>query len=344
MADAMEALLHECPNGVSFDPMALRLLRQKIPFEDGQIEELKDEMFQLGDGLWFSLDMISSDETRVALWEQSEKWLMEYDCFSVERLFESYRGVLHHISTPEHFATFLQHLGFSVVEFGKGGFYCFNSTSSLRECLTSISKTITERLEDKDGMLTLNEIEEILPHLTVDALEDIRTKYLLEIHVAEIGEVPCWRSAEAVHLPDDFSEKLTDAVDILVELGEKVNTGNLEFALNLFYRIRFREEYGLTKKPVFMSSCARHYKGTPKNKQDYSRDFIREWAKHQQGGAEVLSEMPSQADPSSITNGSPSVENTSLHQPAQEQAVNCWDEVEFSVLSPESEQEGGADV
>ena len=46
--------------------MAVRLLRQKVPFEDLQIEDLKATMFQLVDGLWFSGDMISDFETRVA--------------------------------------------------------------------------------------------------------------------------------------------------------------------------------------------------------------------------------------------------------------------------------------
>ncbi len=65
-AELLAALARECPNGVSFDPMAVRLLRQKVPFEDWQIEDLKAAMFQLGSGLWFSREMISDDESRLA--------------------------------------------------------------------------------------------------------------------------------------------------------------------------------------------------------------------------------------------------------------------------------------
>ena len=57
--------------------------------------------------------------------------------------------------------------------------------------------------------------------------------------------MPCWRSAEAIPLPEDFAEKVTTVVDTLVALEEKVSAANLEFALNLFYCIRFREEYAL---------------------------------------------------------------------------------------------------
>jgi hypothetical protein len=62
-AELLSSLARECPNGVSFDPMAVRLLRQKVLFEDWQIEELKAAMFQLGNGLWISREMILEDES-----------------------------------------------------------------------------------------------------------------------------------------------------------------------------------------------------------------------------------------------------------------------------------------
>lgn len=56
-AELLAAFARECHNGVSFDPMTVRLLRQKIPFEDWQIEDLKAAMLRLGNGLWFSREM-----------------------------------------------------------------------------------------------------------------------------------------------------------------------------------------------------------------------------------------------------------------------------------------------
>ncbi|MFH1027191.1 MAG: hypothetical protein V1791_04235 [Pseudomonadota bacterium] len=62
-------------------------------------------------------------------------------------------------------------------------------------------------------------------------------------------------------MPEDFSEKLTTAVDTLVVLDEKVSAAKLEFALNLFYSTRFREEYALLDKDTFMRVCAKYYHG-----------------------------------------------------------------------------------
>jgi len=260
-AELLAALARECPNGVSFDPMAVRLLRQKVPFEDWQIGDLKATMFQLGSGLWFSREMISDDESRLAFDWQAMEWLMEHGCFSVERLFKDFYGVFRNIATPEDCAAFLRHFGFTVAVWGKGGYFCSQPPPSLDDSLAAISETIAGWLEEADGTLTFHEIEAAMPHLTAEALEGIRAQFLPEVHAAEVGGVPCWCSTEAIPLPEDFSEKLTTAVDTLVALEERMSAANLEFALNLFYRIRFRKAYALPDNDTFMRVCAKHYRG-----------------------------------------------------------------------------------
>ncbi|MFH1739384.1 MAG: hypothetical protein ABIH23_10290, partial [bacterium] len=128
-------------------------------------------------------------------------------------------------------------------------------------CLTATSKAIAKQLEGAGGTLAFNEIALAMPHLTTEALESIRTQFMLEVYAAEVGGVPCWCNTEAIPLPEDFSEKLTTAVDTLVVLDEKVSAAKLEFALNLFYRTRFREEYALLDKDAFMRVCAKYYHG-----------------------------------------------------------------------------------
>ena len=260
-AKLLAALAQECPNGVSFDPMAVRLLRRKLPFENWQIRNLQADMFQLENRLWFSIEMISNDEARLALREQASTWLIERGYFSVERLFNNFHSVLSHLATPEDFAVFLRHLGFPVAKGRKGDLFCLRSSTSLDECLTATSKAISKQLEEAGGTLAVDEIAAANPHLTVEALESVRAQFLLEVHATEVGGIPCWCSTEAIPLPEDFSEKLTTAVDTLVVLDEKVSAAKLEFALNLFYRTRFREEYALLDKDAFMRVCAKYYHG-----------------------------------------------------------------------------------
>jgi len=259
--ELLTALAQGYPNGVSFDPMTVRLLRQKIPFEDWQVEDLKAEMFQLRNGLWFSRKMISDEESLLSFKEQAVEWLTEYNCFSVEQLLRKFYGVLLNISSPEDCSAFLHHLGFTVVPWGEGIYFCLQPPNSLAECLVAISQTIAGWLEGDNGTLPLIDIEQTMSHLSVEALEILRVKLLSGVHTMEVGGVPCWRSTEAIHIPDDFSENLTTVVDTLVALGEKVSTAKIEFALNLFYRIRFREEYALLDNDTFIRVCAKHYQG-----------------------------------------------------------------------------------
>ncbi len=259
-AELLAALARECPNGVSFDPMALRLLRQKIQFENWQIKELKTKMFQLGNGLWFSPEMISDNESLNKLVLQVAKWLVEHRCFSVKRLFDDFCTDLFNISTPEDCAKFLRHLGFFTAEWGKVGHFCF-LPPRLEEGLLAVSHAVTRRLEEGNGALTFHEIEQGMPYLTAEALEGIRAQFLPDVHSAEVGGIACWCSTEAIHLPEDFGEKVTTAVDTLVELNEKVSVAKLEFALNLFYRTHFREEYALRDNDTFVRVCDKHYQG-----------------------------------------------------------------------------------
>lgn len=260
-AEFMTALERECPNGVSFDPMAVRLLRQKVPFEDWQIEDLQAAMFQLENGLWFSDEMISDEETQLEFEKQAKEWLNEYGCFSVERLFKGFYGVFHHIATTGDCAIFLKHLGFKVEVWSKGGYLCSLTPSNIDHNLEAISETIAEWLEKSDGTLLFNEIEQAMPHLTADALRVIQLLFLPEVHEAEVGGVRCWRSTGSIMLPEDFSDKLTVIIDTMVALDENVTVSKLGFALNLFYQIHLREEYALLNDDTFIRICAQHYQG-----------------------------------------------------------------------------------
>lgn len=274
-AELLAALAKEYPNGVSFDPMAVRLLRKKVSFEDSQLGDLKSEMFQLESGLWFSREMISDDESRLAFSEQATEWLAEYGCFSVEQLLKRFCGVLRHLVTPADCAGFLQCLGFTVDVWRNGRHFCFLPPASLKESLSEISEAITEWLDEADGTLNFHEIELEMPSLTAEALEDIRAQFLPEVHVIEVGGVLCWCGTEAIHLPEDFSEKLTDIVDTLVAIKEKVSVANLEFALNLLYRIRFREESALLDNNAFMRVCAKNYRGENEVFLNYKKPCVR---------------------------------------------------------------------
>ncbi len=270
-AELLSKLAREYPNGIPFDPMAVRLLRQKVPFEERQVENLKSEMFQLGSGLWFSHEMIMDDESRLAFERQATEWLKEQACFSVKRLFESFFGTFQHIYAPEDCTIFLRHLGFMITEWGTGGDFCSLPAPNLNDSLEAISEMIAAWLDEANGTLSLNEIEQKLPYLSSEALESIRAQRLSEVYVVEIGGMPCWCNTEAIPLPEDFSEKLTASIDTLFMIGKPLSVPNLEFALNLSYRTRIREEYALQDNATFKKVCVEYYQGENEIKRPRAR-------------------------------------------------------------------------
>jgi hypothetical protein len=257
----MKTLVREYPNGVSFAPMALRLLRQKVPFTDPQIEDLKALMFKMDDDLWFSREMIADDHTLLTVQRQAKTWLTEKGCFAVERFGVSFYGVLRHVTSPDKLSALLRHLGFTVVAWKNNVVFCCQTQAILDEALAETAKKIDGMLIEAGGTLVLKNLEEEMPHLTIEALEGICAHFLPEVHKIDIGGLPCLRNAEAINLPEDFAEKLTLVVDTLIALDEKVTAGNLEFALNLTYRFHFREEFALQENITFMRVCALNYKG-----------------------------------------------------------------------------------
>jgi hypothetical protein len=259
--ELLAILAQEYPKGISFDPMAVRLLRQKISLEDWQIQDLKAAMFQVEGGIWFSCEMVANDNTLSRLAGQAANWLKEYGCFSVKRLFEEFRHTLSLVTTPADFLGLLQYLQFTAVPWGKAGIFCTLPRCDLDESLKAVAATITELINEAEGILAFHVIEQAVPCLTAEDLEHIRAYFLSEVHTTEFGGVPCWCTSEAIMLPDDFPEKLTNIVDTLKTLNEKVSIANLDFALNLFYRMRFREEHALMNNDIFLSICEKHYQG-----------------------------------------------------------------------------------
>ncbi len=261
IAELLAAFEQECPNGVSFEPMALRLLKQRVPFDDCQIEGLKAEMLQLGNGRWFSVGMIINDLHRRELEELALRWVIEYKLFSAEKIYEHFSYALRHISSLEDCVALLKRFGFTVEIWENSTFFCFFLPTNLGNSIFEISKVIAELLEFADGILPLHEIEQTMPHLTEMALDCIRRYFLFDVYKVEIGGVHCWSNIEAIPVPEDFSDKLTSIIDTLTKLNEKVSVANIEFALNLFYCVKFREEYALLDNDTFKRVCVNHYKG-----------------------------------------------------------------------------------
>jgi hypothetical protein len=205
--------------------------------------------------------MVLEGNYLTAFRQQADWWLEKYGCFSVSRLFDAFRGSLRHVRTVETCAEFLQYLGYRAEFPKKAGPFCVFPSKGLGGALDEVAGTIAKCLEESGGALALQQIEEDAPHLSQDALEDVRARMVPEAYRTNINGMPCWCIAGAIALPDDFSAKLADIVGRLEATGKKVTVASLANALDLFYGVRFREEHGLSDDDAFKLICNSHCQG-----------------------------------------------------------------------------------
>lgn len=247
-------------DGISFEPMALRLLRKEMSLADEEIRELKSRLMMEIRGRWFFRPMIVGSEDWKALRERMKEWLDEFGFFSVGSLFAAFSHAFSHIGSPADCIPLLRYCRHDVVD-RKGVLLCAGRDGNIDDLLAGTAEDVREWLDEEGGELPLWRLEEDLPHMDSDSLELMRSLHLADVSVTTIGDLPCWSFAGDSLLPEDFSDKLTRAADTLAHVGRPVTIANLAFALDLLYCERFRAERRLEDDRIFLNACRRHYQG-----------------------------------------------------------------------------------
>ncbi len=259
--ELLTQLSEEYPNGVSFEPLALRILCQKMSLNETQVETLKTELFQMKNGLWYHQNMILSIERQSLFEGKIREYFERYKLFSVAQLLAFFEGTLRHIKNVQDCALFLQYLGYSVEVWHRKHQLCVASRHTYINVLESVSHSISKYLESSNGTVSKEDICEKLPQFSVEVLDDIRTVFLPNVLETEISDTLCWSTVDTLILPEDFSERLSFVVNVLVSIGRNISVANITFALDLSYEMRFREEYSLEDDDVFKKICKSFYNG-----------------------------------------------------------------------------------
>lgn len=209
-------LVQEYPEGIPFDnPMALRLLKQKVDCQDWQLEALKAKAFQLSNKLWYFPEQCCDGATQGAIFEQAAAWLEQYGFLSLGKIRAVFGDRLRNISSDSDFIVVLRAIHFI---WQINGAYAVKATHKLANSQQEIAQLIEELIEDAAGVLEVHSIAAEFPHLDTDSLRTIVKTHLPEIYEAEENGLLFWRSSTSLSLPEDFSEVLTATVDQLIKL------------------------------------------------------------------------------------------------------------------------------
>jgi len=254
----MELLARKYPKGVSFEPMAIRLICNELSLTAEDIEEAKDNMFKVGDR-WFSSAMIADVDTILAIKTRAQEWLRCYRYFSVSRLWEEFREQLRNISDPDACSALLQFLGFHTISW-QGNFVC-GTSQGMNEALKAFSQDCVNRLEEAGGELQEVILLEGIEYIDEALMNAIRICFLPEIYKIEKNDEFFWCQKEALFLPDDFSKQVTTIIDTLIMLYKKADLSSLTLALDIAYQMRVRDEFSLNDDNLFRRICMDFYEG-----------------------------------------------------------------------------------
>jgi hypothetical protein len=222
------------PNGIRYDSIDLDKLKafgeeQGVAISNYEIEQVFSGLIQ-NNGIYYSREMLISDENEREIEDQVNKWINEFEFFEIESLLKKFVNAKFSIK-------------FKMYEH-------FTKITSLK----MISKTqarIKEIFDENGGEIEQLKFFEQLEHLTPETIKKVFLKQFFP-NIVEMKD-GYFRDREIIelNLPKDFKEKLQNAEKKLAELNFIANKDNLNLLLSLEYGENFFEKYNLRDTKMF---------------------------------------------------------------------------------------------
>jgi hypothetical protein len=270
----LSVLRNDYVSGFRFDTTALRLLSNKVGVEvdDNMHTTLKRQMFCRDDGIYFLFDHIADAETRKDIVQFANSWLDEYGCFEVPELYGLYADRLNAkiVGNADDFEKFYEQIGNRgvrcVVAPYIGNRIARFSNANVWGSFEAIADKIIAVANDEfGGVISEDDLHTKFCAFSVDLLAKI-IKHRAEDRLVrtEINGIVCYQTLEALGLPENFSDTLTETLERLDELNLVPNEEVLHTALSLVLGVNFKAEYNLPTQEIYRRLIAVHYKGEPR--------------------------------------------------------------------------------
>lgn len=279
--DALIKVLNEnYASGFRFDATYINLLSNASGVEVGELMQaaLKRIMFRRDDGIYFLLDIVADATTRKGIVEFADAFLEEYGCFEISEFYKLYEDNVNPkcIGNADDFESFYEQIGKQsvrcvaapqignrIARFSNG-----NVWGTFKEVATKIISVITEEyygscneddLHAKFCAFSTDLLGKIIKHCAADEL--IRV---------EINDSVCYQTFDALGLPENFSEVLTEALERLSDIGLEPTQDVLHTAISLRLGVNFKAEYNLPDWDTYRRLVAAFYKAEPRREWKYN--------------------------------------------------------------------------
>jgi hypothetical protein len=259
--------------GFRFDTTALRLLSNKTGVEiDKNVQfMLKQRMFRRNDDVFFLLDVVADAETRKEIADFADALLDEYGCFEMSELYALYADRLNTkcIRCVDDFEKFYKCIGNRDVRCIAapriGNRIARYSGGNVWELFDIIVQRIIAVTNDEfGGVISEEDLQKKFCAFSADLLAKIIKNCIGdELLRVEINGIVCYQTLEALGLPDNFSETLSETLHHLDTLGLIPNEEALHTALSLALRVNFKAEYNIPDQATYRRIIDVYYTATP---------------------------------------------------------------------------------
>jgi hypothetical protein len=259
--------------GFRFDATALRLLSNKanVEIDKNMQSTLKQQMFRRNDDVYFLLDVVADAETRKDITDFADALLDEYGCFEMSELYTLYADRLNPQCTrdADDFEKFYEYIGNHnvrcVVAPRIGNRIARYNNGNVWGTFDTIAQRIIAVTTDEfDGVISEEDLQKKFRAFSADLLAKIiRNCIGDELLRCEINGIVCYRTLDAIGLPDDFSDTLSDILYRLDALGLTPSEEVLHTALSLALGVNFKAEYNMPDQATYRRIIDVYYKTDP---------------------------------------------------------------------------------
>lgn len=266
-------------SGFRFDATSIRLLSNKVKIEiDNDIQSaLKQQMYSRNGDVYFLLDVVANEEIRKDINTYACALLHEHGCFEIAELYRLYADRLNSgcICDADDFEKFYMRIcnsdvrcvaapqiGNRIARYSNGNVWGAFATTAQR-ILTAIN-------DEFGGVVSEDDLHKKFCAFSTDLLAKIIKMCVGdELFRVEINGIVCYQALDALGLPDDFSDTLSNTLYRLVALGLPPNEEVLHTALSLALGVNFKLEYNIPDQATYRRIVSIYYKATPPREWKY---------------------------------------------------------------------------
>ena len=272
--EIIEALNRNYSTGFRFENTYISLLSNASGVEiDEKIQSsLKRLMFKRDDGIYFLLDTVADASTRKDIVNFADYYLEEYGCFEIPEFYKLYLDKVNSacIRNADDFESFYEQIGKSGVRCVQapyvGNRIARYSSGSVWGTFKEVAEKIVAVIsEDYYGSCNEDDLQTKFCAFSADLLGKIIKQCAADDLIrVEINSSVCYQTYNALGLPENFSDVLTETLERLTDIGLDPSRDVLHTAISLKIGVNFMAEFNLPDWDTFQRLTASFYKAEPR--------------------------------------------------------------------------------